>query len=304
MASPIFVIVNATAGGGSQTAWADNLSEKFRTHGLEVNIMLARDGAELIDMAQRAVGERPQIVVAGGGDGTLNAVASVLVGTDIAFGVLPLGTLNHFAKDLHIPLDLEPAMSNIIAGHTIQVDVGEVNERIFLNNSSLGIYPRIVLDREKGQKQWGLGKWPAFVWATLTTLRLYPFMRLRLSVNGQEQEHRTPCIFIGNNEYVMEGFSIGERRCLNNGQLSLYVVQRSGRLGLLRLAMRALFGRLRQANDFAALTAKEILIDTRHKHLRVATDGEITVMKTPLRYRVRAGALRVIVPETHETNGG
>ena len=304
MPSRIAVIINASAGGGSQTAWADNLTEKFRSNGLDVNIMLARDGAELVEMAHRAVAEKPQVIVAGGGDGTLNAVAAVLVGTDIAFGVLPLGTLNHFAKDLRIPLDLEKATRNIIAGHAIQVDVGEVNDRIFLNNSSLGIYPRIVLDREKGQKQWGLGKWPAFVWATLTTLRLYPFMRLRLSLNGKEHERRTPCIFIGNNEYLMEGFNIGERQCLNAGQLSLYVVQRTGRLGLLRLALRALFGRLRQAKDFEALTAKEILIDTRHKHLRVATDGEITVMNTPLRYRVRPGALRVIVPENHETNGG
>ena len=304
MPSRIAVIINASVGGGSQTAWADNLTEKFRSNGLDVNIMLARDGAELVEMAHRAVAEKPQVIVAGGGDGTLNAVAAALVGTDIAFGVLPLGTLNHFAKDLHIPLDLEKATRNIIAGHAIQVDVGEVNDRIFLNNSSLGIYPRIVLDREKGQKQWGLGKWPAFVWATLTTLRLYPFMRLRLSLNGKEHERRTPCIFIGNNEYLMEGFNIGERQCLNAGQLSLYVVQRTGRLGLLRLALRALFGRLRQAKDFEALTAKEILIDTRHKHLRVATDGEITVMNTPLRYRVRPGALRVIVPENHETNGG
>jgi diacylglycerol kinase family enzyme len=291
MPSRIVVIINASAGAGCQAAWTDNLTEKFRSSGLDVNILLAQNGAELIEMAQRAVAEKPQAIVAGGGDGTLNAVAAALVGTDIAFGVLPLGTLNHFAKDLHIPLDLEMATQNIIAGHITQVDVGEVNERI-------------VRDRELGQKQWGLGKWPAFVWATLTTLRLYPFLRLRLSLNGEEQEHRTPCVFIGNNEYLMEGFNIGERQCLNAGQLSLYVVQRTGRLGLLRLALRALFGRLRQAKDFEALTAKEILIDTRHKHLRVATDGEITVMNTPLRYRVRPGALRVIVPENHETNGG
>jgi diacylglycerol kinase family enzyme len=161
-----------------------------------------------------------------------------------------------------------------------------------------------VLDREKGQKQWGLGKWPAFVWATLTTLRLYPFMRLRLSVNGQEQEHRTPCVFIGNNEYLMEGFNLGERECLNAGQLSLYVVQHTGRWGLFRLALRALFERLHQANDFDALTAKEITIDSRHKHLRVATDGEINLMRTPLHYRVRPGALRVIVPQNSEAKSG
>jgi diacylglycerol kinase family enzyme len=289
VSAPIFVIINASAGAGYTTAWVDHLIEIFRAGGLDVRVILARDGTEIIDTTNHAIAEKPSIIIAGGGDGTINAVASALVGTEIALGVLPLGTLNHFAKDLHIPLGLEEAAQTIIAGHTSKVDAGEVNGRIFLNNSSLGIYPSIVRD--------GRSKWAAFVWATLTVLRRYPFLNVRLTVNGKEHARRTPFVFIGNNEYVMEGFNTGERKCINAGQLSLYVTQHPGRFRLLRLALRALFGRLRQAKDFDALIAQEILIEVRHAHLRVATDGEVTMMNLPLRYRVRPGALRVIVPE-------
>ncbi|MDB5763041.1 MAG: sphingosine kinase [Herminiimonas sp.] len=293
----IAVIVNASAGNGCTAEWADNLAGKFRAAGLDAHVTLARSGAEIIEAARRAVNDSAQTIVAGGGDGTVNAVASVLAGTDILFGVLPLGTLNHFAKDLHIPLELDEAIRNIAAGHGIRVDTGEVNGRIFLNNSSLGLYPDIVRDREKQQRRLGRGKWLAFCWAAIAAFRRYPFLNVRLRLNGNEHRRFTPFIFIGNNEYVMEGFNIGERQRLDAGQLSLYMAQRTGRLGLLRLAVSALFGRLRQAKDFDVLTAKEILIETRHKRIRVATDGEVNVMENPLHYRIRAGALQVLVPK-------
>ena len=297
MPSPIAVIINASAGAGYTAEWVGKLSETFRAGGLDVKVTLAQDGAEIIATAKRAIAENPAIIIAGGGDGTINAVASELVGTNIAFGILPLGTLNHFAKDLHIPLGLEEAAHIILGGHTIQVDVGEVNGRIFLNNSSLGIYPSIVRERENQQQHRGRSKWVAFVWATLAILRRYPFLNVRLVADGKEHVRRTPFVFIGNNEYQMEGFNIGERKRLNAEQLSLYVTQRTGRFGLLRLALRALFGRLGQAKDFDAFTAQQILIEVQHQKMRVATDGEINVMNTPLRYRVCPAALRVVVPK-------
>lgn len=297
MPSPIAVIINASAGAGYTAEWVGKLSETFHAGGLDVKVTLAQDGAEIIATAKRAIAENPAIIIAGGGDGTINAVASELVGTNIALGILPVGTLNHFAKDLHIPLSLDEAAHIILGGHTIQVDVGEVNGRIFLNNSSLGIYPSIVRERENQQQHRGRSKWVAFGWATLAILRRYPFLNVRLVADGKEHVRRTPFVFIGNNEYQMAGFNIGERKRLNAGQLSLYVTQRTGRFGLLRLALRALFGRLGQAKDFNALTVQEILIEVQHHKMRVATDGEINVMNTPLRYRVRPAALRVVVPK-------
>jgi diacylglycerol kinase family enzyme len=136
----------------------------------------------------------------------------------------------------------------------------------------------------------------------MAALRRYPFLHVRLSLNGEEHERRTPFIFVGNNEYLMQGFNIGSRTSLSDGQLSLYVAQRTGRLGLLRLAISALFGRLKQAKDFDVLSATRIVVETRHKRMRVATDGEVTVMATPLHYRIRARTLRVVVPQNSDTS--
>jgi diacylglycerol kinase family enzyme len=294
--SRISVIINGNAGSGHDDAFAADLCAKFTAAGLDADITLAQGGDEMIEAARVALRAGAPIVAAGGGDGTINAVASVMAGSGTAFGVLPLGTLNHFAKDLGIPLTLDEAVRNLASGRPRQVDVGEVNGRIFLNNSSLGLYPDIVHDREKQQRRLGRGKWPAAIWATLTALRRYPILSVRLSVGGERLARKTPFVFIGNNEYRMEGLSIGERARVDAGTLSLYVAQRPGRLGLLRFALRALFGKLAQERDFDVLLATEMEIATHHRRMRVATDGEVTVMKTPLRYRVRPGALTVIVP--------
>jgi YegS/Rv2252/BmrU family lipid kinase len=276
------------------------LAQVFAVSNRKANISLARSGEEVVELARRAARSSSQIVVAGGGDGTINAVASAIVGTNKTLGVLPLGTLNHFAKDLHIPLDPEDAARAVLAGHTILVDVGEVNDRIFLNNSSLGLYPRLVHERKKKQNL-GSRKWTAFFWAAVAVLRRYPFLKVRLSTEGKDFSSRTPLVFIGNNEYEMESLKVGARTCLNAGRLSLYITRNTGRLGLLRLALRALFGGLRNDRDFIALCSKEIWIETKHRRLRVATDGEVSVMRPPLHYRIRPSSLRVCVPLENET---
>jgi diacylglycerol kinase family enzyme len=273
------------------------LRGKFSAHGLDARVTLAASGKEMTDAAAAALADGVRTVVAGGGDGTVNAVASVLAGSETAFGVLPLGTLNHFARDMGIPLALDAAVANVAQGVVKRVDVGEVNARVFLNNSSLGLYPDMVRDREKQQRRLGRGKWPAALWATIGALRRYPFLNLRLRMaDGKEHVRRTPFVFIGNNDYTMAGFAIGERTRLDAGRLSLYVAQRPGRLGLLRLAWSALRGRLAQERDFDVLSTVSMVIETRHKRLRVATDGEVSIMQTPLHYRIRPGALHVIAP--------
>ncbi|WP_377701184.1 diacylglycerol/lipid kinase family protein [Pseudoduganella sp. UC29_71] len=300
MAGVVPVIINAGAGLGYCGDFSQQLLAKFAAYGYVADITLAQSGEEMIAAAKAAVQAGARLVVAGGGDGTINAVASVLVGTDVAYGVLPLGTLNHFAKDLKIPLDLDQAIAAIATGGHVRVDVGEVNGRIFLNNSSLGLYPDIVRDREKQQSRLGRGKWLAFAWAALTALRRFPFMDVRLSVNGEAHARRTPFVFIGNNEYRMQGLNIGARERIDSGMLSLYVAQRPSRLGLVRLAWHALLGTLAQQRDFDVLLATELRIETRKTRntlIRVATDGEVTVMQAPLSYRMRAGALTVVVPK-------
>jgi YegS/Rv2252/BmrU family lipid kinase len=291
------VIINGSAGSGHDQDTAQSLRERFARVGLDAQITVAGSGAEIVMAAKAARDGDCEVIVGGGGDGTINAVGSALVGTGRPFGVLPLGTLNHFAKDLGMPLDLDEAVKVIATGRHKRVDVGEVNGHLFLNNSGLGLYPDIVHDRERQQRRLGRGKWLAAAWASLAALRRYPFLSVQLTVDGQRLARRTPFIFIGNNEYLMEGLSIGERARLDAGTLSLYVAQRPGRLGLLRLALRALLGTLAQDRDFDVLLASEMEVETRRTPVRVATDGEVTLMQSPLRYRVLPGALTVIVPE-------
>jgi diacylglycerol kinase family enzyme len=293
----ITVILNAGAGPGCNDEFASGFAAKFAAHGMDATVTLAKSGDELARLAGQAVQSGASMVAAGGGDGTLNAVASELVGSDVIFGVLPMGTLNHFAKDMQIPLELDAAVATIAAGHSIRVDTGEVNGRCFLNNSSLGLYPEAVRNRELQQTRLGRSKWPAFLWAALTVFRRNPFMRLTLTAGGMSRKQRTPFVFIGNNEYVMQGFKIGERSSMTAGRLSLYFAHRTSRFGLVVLAARAVFGKLKQAKDFEMLSATTLDIESHHRHLRVATDGEVTRMRTPLAYRIVPRSLRVFVPE-------
>jgi diacylglycerol kinase family enzyme len=289
-----FVIVNAGSGGGHDDEQVRWLTGLFEHAGATAEVHLARGGQELTALAREALARRPDIVVAGGGDGTISGVAAVLAGSTVALGVLPLGTLNHFAKDLGMPLDVEAAVERIVNGQPKRVDVGEVNGRVFINNASLGLYPDIVHDRERQRKRLGRGKWPALAWASVVALRRFPFMSVRLSVDGSTRPRRTPFVFIGNNAYVMQGFAIGERTAIDSGRLSLYVVHRAGRLRLLQLALRAIFGRVDQERDFEVSLAEEFVIESRKRRLRVATDGEITMMTPPLRFRVRPASLVVV----------
>jgi YegS/Rv2252/BmrU family lipid kinase len=291
----MIVVMNRSAGGSDDPR--ARVVELFRRQGEDPRIVQPDDGHDICAVARDAVQSGERIVVAAGGDGTINAVATALAGTDRILGVLPVGTLNHFAKDLGIPLDLESAVRTIKEGVVAAVDVGEVNGRIFINNSSLGIYPQIVSRREAQQQRLARGKWPAFFWATIQAMRRFPFLDLRIAFEGQQMFRRTAFLFVGNNEYEIAGFNLGSRACVNAGKLGLYLTQRTGRFGLFRLAFHALFGRVDQEKDFDVFCVTEARIETRKRRLLVALDGEVERMETPLQYRIRPAALRVLVPQ-------
>lgn len=266
--------------------------------GVEARLVHPDANKDLAAVAHEAAAGSEEVIVAGGGDGTISAVAGILAGTRKILGVLPLGTLNHFAKDLGIARDLPAAVQVIVRRHVAEVDVGEVNGRVFINNSSLGIYPHIVARREAQQDQLGRAKWPAFIWATVQAFHRFPFLHLRITIEGKHLERRSAFLFIGNNEYEIAGFKLGGRTCMNAGKLGLYLTHRTGRLGLFRLGFNALVGRLNQAEDFDSFCVEEATIEARKPRLLVATDGEVTSLQTPLHYRIRPRALRVLVPES------
>jgi diacylglycerol kinase family enzyme len=292
----MIVILNARAGTAAKSAnLQSRIAELFKAAGLGAEIISVA-GKDMSAAAKQAVAGDHETIVAAGGDGTVSAVAAEVAGMEKILGVLPLGTLNHFAKDLHLPLRLEDAVRTIVERHIATVDVGEVNGRVFVNNASLGIYPHIVHRRVVEQMRLRIGKWPAFVWATMHAFRRFPFLYLRIEVEGKTLRRKTAFLFVGNNEYEMTGFRIGARRRLDAGKLGLYLTHRVGRWGLIRLALRALFGHLSQEKDFEAYLVEDAFVEA-HPHLiLVAADGEVKWMESPLHYRCRSGALRVIVP--------
>lgn len=295
--SPLPILLNATAGGSGKEDLRDRLADLFRVHGLEATIAFAHSGVELVELARQSVRHAGELVVAGGGDGTINAVASALLGTNKVLGVLPLGTLNHFAKDLQIPLALDSAVQTILAGRIMAVDVGDVNGHIFLNNSSLGIYPHLVHEREAHQQQ-GRSKWFALCLAALRVLYRYPRVSVHIRVDGQALVRMSPLLFVGNNEYSLEGRQLGARTCLDQGRLCVYVLHQTGRWGLLRLLCHLLLGQRQAATDFDALSTPALSVEARrpHQRLRVSIDGEVIMLRAPLHYRIRPAALHVIVP--------
>jgi diacylglycerol kinase family enzyme len=291
----MIVILNARAGKAAMSGnLQSRIAELFAAAALNTEIVSVV-GKDMSAAAKQAVAENHETIVAAGGDGTVNTVAAEVAGTEKMLGVLPLGTLNHFAKDLHLPLDLEGAVRTIVERNIATVDVGEVNGRVFVNNSSLGIYPHIVHRRVAEQMRMRVGKRPAYIWATMHAFRRFPFLDLRIEVEGKTLRRETPFLFVGNNEYEMTGFRIGARRRLDAGKLGLYLTHRSGRWGLIRVALRALLGHLSQEKDFEAYLVDEAFVEARRHLILVATDGEVKWMESPLHYRSRPGDLRVIV---------
>ena len=289
---PLLAIVNDRAGSTAET----RLAELFRAHGIEARIAIASDDAGMVAQAREAVAHRPDCIVAGGGDGTISTVAAHVAGTATRLGVLPMGTLNHFARDTGIPFDLSSAVACIAAGHTRRVDVASVNDRIFLNNSSLGLYPTIVKMRDEQQQRLGRGKWPAFFWALVLALRRFAFVAVELEADGARLVRRTPVVFVGNNEYIVTGLAIGQRASLDAGWLALYIPRSLGRHRLLMLALRALVSGGTPDPELEAITAKAITVRSHRHSMHVSLDGEVVRLRTPLSYTIMPGALQVIVP--------
>jgi len=292
------VLLNANAGSvpDPQDQQLDQvLQEQLIAAGIEAEVRRVR-GSDLESAAKEAAQSNVDVVIVGGGDGTLSTVAGVLAGTNMPLGVLPLGTLNHFAKDLGIPLDLAEAVRVIGAGNFVSIDVGQVNDRVFINNSSLGLYPMMVLDREAQQERHGLSKWTAMLFAMLKVFRLFPLVTVRLTTDAGTVLRKTPLVFVGNNVYQLDLFNIGTRVSLNKGELSLYVANAQTRWSIFQLTLRALCGRLEQSRDFESFRLKNCLIESHRWKMHVAIDGEVFRLRPPLEYHIRPVTLRVCLP--------
>jgi diacylglycerol kinase family enzyme len=291
----MLVIVNARSGSLGSQAKREQLKAALSARGVEASIVRFRRSSEIANAIDRHLADGYRLIVAAGGDGTVNATASRLVGSGATLGVIPGGTLNHFAKDLGIPLDLDAAVETLVNGVPARVDAAEVNGRYFLNNSSLGVYPSAVGRREEIQRR-GFRKWTAFFLAAVATLHRMPMITVRLEADGRALTRKTPFLFVGNNVYEVEGPKVGSRARLDAGCLCIFVAREIGRLRLLGLAVASLLGRLQDSEHLDVLCARELWIDSPRRVLAVALDGEVTRLAPPLRYRILPGALQVMAP--------
>lgn len=261
----------------------------------EVPEIACAPGDALGEACADAVSRGAQVLVAAGGDGTVSAVAAAVAGTPTALAVLPMGTLNHFAKDAGVPLDVTEAAEVALRGRVEPVDVAEVNGRVFVNNASIGLYPHALRERERRMATGG-SKPVATVQAAGTALRNLRTHHLLLGVDGRPMARTTSFVFVGNNAYETGLAGLGSRPSLTGGRLAVYTVRRPGRGAVLGLAARALAGRLDQAQDFESHTARDVVVDSRRPRVRVGIDGELCTLATPLRFTIRPGALRLVRP--------
>jgi YegS/Rv2252/BmrU family lipid kinase len=252
------------------------------------------------EIVKEAIKNKTDAVIAGGGDGTISTVAGLLVGTEIPLGVFPLGTLNHFAKDIGMSADLSETAQQISAGKIISIDIGVVNGRFFINNSSIGLYPEIIQKREQQRKKFGLNKWLAMTLSSIEILTSFPVFKVQLQADKIKINSKTPFVFIGNNQYEMNLFSPGYRKSISKGKLSLYVSNCTNKLSMYKLAIAFIFNHLKQEKNFTASQVNEVWIATKKKIVEVSVDGEVIYMNQPLHYIIRPAALKVIIPKEKE----
>ncbi len=286
-------MVNTRAGAGHD-AVADRIVQAFAAADHVVDIRAA-DGPSVMVTAASAIEAGSEVIVAAGGDGTVSAVAAAVAGTGATLGVLPLGTLNHFAKDLGLPLDLNKAAEVVAAGQTRSIDIAELNGRSFLNTASIGVYSRLLAERT-ARERGGRTKWIAHASATVSAMATYRPVHALVQDDTRSNRVVTPFVFVGNNEYQLSGWELGGRRRLTDGRLHVCMAPGMSRGGVARLVVAAAFGRIHMIDGFESFLSSRVDVDVTMLRVQVSLDGEVIPFDAPLRFRSRPSGLRVLAP--------
>ena len=302
---PLFIVFNLGSGSGDEGAARAAIQQACDAAGRAFELMNVGDPGELPALARQAV-QRAQhaqgVVVAAGGDGTLNAVAQAALGSGCAYGVLPQGTFNYFSRTHGIPADTAQAMQVLLHASARPVQVGLVNGRVFLVNASLGLYPKLLEDREGWKQQLGRSRLVAFGAGLLTLLRGYRSLRLRIEVQGKVREVRTPTLFVGNNALQMEQLGFALAQDIDGGALAAIMLRPVSRLAMLALLLRGAFGKLGDADQVISIPCRRMNVHSARafgaRRVKVATDGEIAWLSMPLEFAVAPEPLWLIRPDT------
>lgn len=292
-APPLLILMNVGSGHNDTAATQEKIEQVLKQAGRIYRLVLVEDPTRIDEIARRTVEEAKAccgVIVATGGDGTINAVANATLGSGIPFGVLPQGTFNYFGRTHGIPEDIVEATRALLKARVHPVQVGLVNDRVFLVNASLGLYPQLLEDREAYKRQYGRSRIVALWSGLITLLRQHRQLRIILEMKGQTRHIRTPTLFVCNNRLQMEQIGIPLAEALEEGQLAAISLRPAGTLAMLWLAVRGALGKLGEAENvvsfgFQRLTVKPSSLYRTHR-VKVATDGEVTWLNTPLEFRV------------------
>jgi diacylglycerol kinase family enzyme len=293
------LFLNRNSGARLPAGEIDELRQAASAAGVEVIELSPETDCGREIRARRARGTK--LFIAAGGDGTVHHVLQSVVNTDAMLAVLPLGTYNHFARDLGIPLDWREALRVAVEGRKRQVDTGRINDRFFVNNLSIGLYPELVAKREERGRDYP--RWKARLYAVFTTLRKYPHVTLAVETAHRHEVIRTHVFMVSNNPYDLERFGIeAPRESLSEGRLSVYWLPHSSRLRLTRFLARYATGRVRTIPGFRSFKTVRMRVQSSRPHLKVGIDGELFTLDTPLLVTAVPQSLTVLVPapETEE----
>jgi len=301
--TPLFVVCNRASGSGDTDEARAKIERVLTAARREHELFLVEDPKELPMIARRAAEAataRGGAVVAVGGDGTINTVAQATLLAGLPFGIIPQGTFNYSSRAHGIPSDVRAATTALLSARIKPIQVGEVNDRIFLVNAGLGLYPRILEDREKFKAQYGRYQAVA-IWAGLTTLAHWRHqLALEIVHDHQREIVHTPTLFIGNNPLQLEQVGLPEAEAVHHRRLAAVVIAPVSPFGMLGLAFRGAAGRLGAASGVRDFAFRELVVRPMHgtgrRRMRLAVDGEVHFMAPPLNFRVARTPLNLLVP--------
>jgi YegS/Rv2252/BmrU family lipid kinase len=292
----VCVVMNRGSGRKKHRELTEMLQTRLAPACGSFTLRQSRKGSDLPQLARQVAGEGYDLVIAAGGDGTQSAVAGALAGTGVIMGVLPGGTFNYFARDLGVGETLDEGLETILDARVAPVDVGQVNDLVFLNNVSFGAYPKILKTREGIYRRWGRSRIAAY-WSVLVALRrLRRPMQLTARVEGETLRFSSALLFVARSAYQLDNFDLDGADEVRDGSMAVLIAKAKRPLPLMRSALRLAFGMGALNDDFDLIIAEELQIETPQARQLVAHDGEKTVLVSPFRMQVRHKALRLLVP--------
>ena len=291
-ASPLFFVINAASGRNDPDATRQVIEQTLRASDREGELLYAKPG-DLENVARKGAAlarARSSAVVAVGGDGTINAVARAAYIDNCPMGVVPQGTFNYFARTHGIPTDAVGAMQSLLNSVPVPVQVGLINDQVFLVNASVGLYPELLQDREAYKARFGRSRLVAFAAALVTLLTRHRQLQLRIERSAGVREVTTPTLFVGNNRLQLERVGLPEAQALDEGCIAAVMLRPIGSLAMLWLLFRGAFGSLGEADTVERFKFHRMLVTPQParygRKVKVAFDGELSHMRAPLDFRV------------------